>query len=104
MKKSLIRADNLINDFNFEKIYLLSQNHMFNKLYVDYISTYINIDKKKIIILNSKNINSVGHDGNNIILLCGKWYLNKLAKGNNFNRFIESYFKISVPIDEMEWD
>ena len=104
MKKSLNRIINLVDEFNFGNIYLISENHMCNVMYIKHIKQHIDIDKYKIIELNSKTFKRVKMGENNLIILCGRWYLNRIARENGFNRFIGEHFKISVPFDEIERD
>ncbi|GAA0817497.1 hypothetical protein [Clostridium tertium] len=105
MKKSLIRIINYINNIKFDNIYLISENSMCNKMYINYISKYIDTDKYKIIEVTEKRLLGINKiTENNLIILCGRWYLNRIAKKNDFNRFIAEYFKASIPFDEIEID
>lgn len=105
MKKSLSRIINYINDIKFDNIYLISENSMCNKMYINYISKYIDTDKYKIIEVTEKRLLGINKiTENNLIILCGRWYLNRIAKKDDFNRFIAEYFKASIPVDEIERD
>lgn len=105
MKKSLNRIINLTNDIEVNNIYLISENSMCNKMYIKYISKYIDTNKYRIIEVTEKSLLGMNKlKENNLIILCGRWYLNRIARKNNFNKFISEYFKISIPLDEIEGD
>lgn len=103
MKKSLKRITNCINEIEFENIYLIAENALTTKMYIDYINQYIDTKKYRIIGLTEKSILGINKcNRNNLIILCGRWYLNRIAKEISFNRFIDEYFKVSIPVDEIE--
>ena len=102
MKKSLRRIINLLDRFNFDNIYLMSENDMCNNMYIKYIQQYINKDKYKIIVLNNRTLNNINLKGNDVLILCGRWYLSIIAQEHGFNNLIRERFKITIPFDEIE--
>ncbi|MDU6296828.1 hypothetical protein [Clostridium celatum] len=102
MKKSLRRIINLLDRFNFDNIYLISENDMCNNMYIKYIQKYINKDKHKIIVLNNRTLNNINLKGNDVLILCGRWYLSRIAQNHGFNKLIRERFKITIPFDEIE--
>lgn len=103
MKKSLRRIIKLLDKFSFDKIYLISENNACNYMYARYIQQYINTDKYKIVILNNKALKYINRKGNDLLILCGRWYLNRIAQEYGFNKLIRECFKITIPFDEIEW-
>lgn len=103
MKKSVERIINYINEFEIDNIYLISENSICNKMYIKYISKYIDTDKYKIIEVTERRLLGINYlEENNLIILCGRWYLNSIAIKDDFNKLISKYFNISVPVDEIE--
>lgn len=102
MKKSLRRIINLLDRFNFDNIYLMSENDMCNNMYIKYIQQYINKDKYKIIVLNNRTLNNINLKGNDVLILCGRWYLSRIAHEHGFNNLMRERFKITIPFDEIE--
>lgn len=102
MKKSLSRILNLLDSFTFDNIYLISENNMCNDMYIKYIQRYINKDKYKIIVLNKKALNNINLKGDDLLILCGRWYLSRIAQERGFNKLIGERFKITMPFDEIE--
>lgn len=102
MKKSLRRIINLLDKFNFDNIYLISENNMCNNMYIKYIQKYINKDKYKIIALNNKTLNNINRKDNDVLILCGRWYLSRIAQEQGVNKLIRERFKITIPFDEIE--
>lgn len=100
MKKAMSRIIHSVNSLKIDNIYLLSTNSILSDMYIKHIKKYL--PDHKIIKLDNKRIHQIDTEKNNLIILCNRWYLNRIAQQDGFNKFIEHYFTISIPFDEIE--
>jgi len=99
MKKSLLRIDKYIKEFNPKYVYVIANNQMLTKMYIKYISDSLEINKNKLIMITDKVSKSIELN-DSIAILCAHWYKNPLVK--KYNLLDAFNHCITIPIDEIE--
>lgn len=99
MKKVYSRIKNMFERNQINKAYILGSSCIEVNMYKKHIHINTDLDKSKIILLNKNNIKNIDVN-KDIIILCGRWYLNKLIDIKELQLLLKKCS--SIPIDELE--
>lgn len=98
MKKVYSRIKNMFDRKQINKVYILAGNCMAAKMYKKDIQINTEIHKMNVVILNKNNIKVINLD-KDIIVLCGRWYLNRLSSSKELKELLKKCY--SIPVDEI---
>lgn len=98
MRKVYSRIKYILDMKVVDKAYILASNCREVKMYKRDICIKTEVDEERIIILNINNIEDINVD-TDMIILCSRWYLNRLAELDEMKRVLGKCY--SVPVDEI---